>query len=84
MFDVRRRLQYARRHSVTVTLAPQRLSKASRRLANSVGVSQRLSKSYRHSATPNRAPQGVGVQIISNVGVQMLGIQFFLEKGVFE
>ena len=60
---------------VTVALAPQRLLKASRHSANSVGVSQRLSKSCRHSVTPNRAPQGVGVQVISNVGVRMLGIQ---------
>ena len=42
---------YSRRHLLTLALAPQRLSKASRRLANSVGVPQRMSKSCRRSVT---------------------------------
>ena len=52
LVDIRRRLQYARRRSLTFALAPQRLSIASRHSANSVGVSHRLSKFCRLRQPP--------------------------------
>ena len=49
---------------VTLAVAPQRLSKASRRSATPIRAPQRLSKAGRRSATPIRALQGVSVRIL--------------------